>query len=236
MANCSDASGVIRFPKEFVEKVFLNSKEEYVHFIEHFENTFGKTYDGVWLNDDENHDDFVPNNEFAVSFNGVGKWDFQNNLSWFNKTFCKEYPIDELLLDKSEKKIKENALLNRWKNNPELSIIFDYADMEPGCEYLAEVVTEINYKNIQNEEINDLDYTKENIVSLGFYDKYECVDIKEIDYETYKYYLEKWNFTIPEEKLEDSYNYFIDAYGESRFVLNDDFYDFLFQTEQQYVD
>ncbi len=234
MANISDASGCINIPKEFIEKVFLNSKEEYLIFIKHFRNTLENKYYSTTLCD-EAEEEWYPE-EMSISFYAEGKWSYQNNLHWFHWYFCKFYSIDECLVN--EEKLKVNEMLQRWKNNPDLYILFEYIDFEPGEPFLVEENVKVPFdKNEMIFETKDYEITKENMVKLNLYNACDCVDIsKEVTFEKFwqdidhcitTYEKNKGLFNYSDEKKHEIYDQFIKEHGLTEFITTYSYYDLL---------
>lgn len=218
MANISDAKGYINISKKFIEKVFLNSKKEYMLFTEHFRKTMEEEvyYSTTITDEEENFDE----TGISIPFYAEGRWSFQNNLNWFNERFCVLYPVDEVLLD--EHKLETNEMLQRWKDDPELYITFEFTDFEIGEPFLYEGIVKINFKEICSSSYHDYEVTKENLVKLDYYDIYGCVDIKkEVTFE--KFYEDanscSKSFSDYDHKLQKrAYDDFMKDYGEMRFM------------------
>lgn len=171
MANCSNAIGEIYFEKEFIEKVLLNSPEIFLLWCEHFENTFGKTYYDVDIFYEKT--ETVPE---SIPFRGTGKWQFSRNLEWFNHSFNIKFEVEDFI--KNESKIQIQEMLERWKENSECKIIFEYSDYEPAEPMLTEQTVEIHYDEILETQQESYEVTVENLVMLNQYGKGDLFDLK----------------------------------------------------------
>lgn len=141
------------------------------------------------------------NNYFIYddNFNATGRWSFESNVSCF---------LDSLEFEDNDseeiKKLKKQCQKEKYE------IQFDINDEENGCQFIVSAIASINYdpekdiKNYTYDVTADYDYTVENLIKLGFYDKGEIIS--------------------PSYLIDNYDNYFNEKYGKNDviFIKNKD--------------
>ncbi|TCD53859.1 hypothetical protein EJ419_06295 [Alloscardovia theropitheci] len=149
MANLSDANGTMTVISHNPSTAFMFVNEYRKQAGDWFYNTIisdtieaATTRDGATV--------------ITVSFTGTGRWAYSENIAWtFNILTDKEYrdKIDPMIL----------AVLEQAP----ISVTYDYADFEPGCEILYTQKVTVTYDNgtISTDVIehNQYDYTLDNL-------------------------------------------------------------------------
>ena len=105
--------------------------------------------------------------------------------------------MDCLELDSSDPDDIKEAKLNA--QNQYYRIEFEIKDEEPGCQMLYEATATIEYNpetkksNISYDITQEYDYTRDNLIKVGFYSKYELFSINDV-IENFDDYTDYWGY------------------------------------------
>lgn len=196
MANLSNADGTITIKAKSTNAIYnlllaqnhVESKYEYQTQITASKSDSLKLKSDIEKNSFTNKDGLTV---FSDSFYGIGRWSFENNVNWF---------MDCLELNSSDPDDIKEAKLNA--QNQYYRIEFEIKDEEPGCQILYEATATIEYNpetkksNISYDIIQEYDYSRENLIKLGFYTEDEIYSVNDVinnfdDYTDYWGYDEK---------------------------------------------
>lgn len=180
MANLSDAHGTITIKAKSKEAIYnLLLVQNYVESeYEYHTQIRASNSDSLKLKSEIENNSFTNKDGFTVfsdSFYGIGRWSFESNVNWF---------MDCLELDSSDPEDIKEAKLNA--QNQYYHIEFDIKDEEPGCEMLYEATATIEYdpetkkSNISFDTIQRYDYTRDNLIKVGFYSEGELFSINDV--------------------------------------------------------
>lgn len=180
MANLSNAHGTITIKAKSKEAIYnLLLVQNYVESeYEYRTQIMASNSDSLKLKSDIKNNSFTTKDGFTVfsdSFYGIGRWSFENNVNWF---------MDCLEPDSSDpddiKEAKAKAQTEYYR------IEFDIKDEEPGCEMLYEATATIEYNpetkksNISFDTTQRYDYTRDNLIKVGFYYEDEIFSINDV--------------------------------------------------------
>lgn len=196
MANLSNADGTITIKAKSTNAIYnlllaqnyVESEYEYQTQITASKSDSLKLKSDIEKNSFTNKDGLTA---FSDSFYGIGRWSFENNVNWF---------MDCLELNSSDPDDIKEAKLNA--QNQYYRIEFEIKDEEPGCQILYEATATIEYNpetkksNISYDIIQEYDYSRENLIKLGFYTEDEIYSVNDVinnfdDYTDYWGYDEK---------------------------------------------
>lgn len=196
MANLSNADGTITIKAKSTNAIYnlllaqnhVESEYEYQTQITASKSDSLKLKSDIEKNSFTNKDGLTV---FSDSFYGIGRWSFENNVNWF---------MDCLELNSSDPDDIKEAKLNA--QNQYYRIEFEIKDEEPGCQILYEATATIEYNpetkksNISYDIIQEYDYSRENLIKLGFYTEDEIYSVNDVinnfdDYTDYWGYDEK---------------------------------------------
>ena len=191
MANLSNADGTITIKAKSTEAIYnLLLAQNYVESeYEYHTQIRASNSDSLKLKSEIENNSFTNKDGLTVfsdSFYAVGRWSFENNINWFMD--CLE-PDSSDPEDIKEAKVKAQ--------NEYYHIEFDIKDEEPGCEMLYEATATIEYNpetkksNISFDTIQRYDYTRDNLIKVGFYSEYELCSINDI-IENFDDYTNDW--------------------------------------------
>ena len=125
---------------------------------------------------------------YTDTFYGIGRWSFECNVNWF---------MDCLELDSNDPDDIKEAKLKA--QNEYYLIKFEIKDEECGYEMLYEATATIEYNpktkksNISYDIIQEYDYTRDNLIKLGFYTKDEIYSINDV-IENFDDYTDDWGY------------------------------------------
>lgn len=191
MANLSNADGTITIKAKSTEAIYnLLLAQNYVESeYEYHTQIRASNSDSLKLKSEIEHNSFTNKDGFTVfsdSFYGIGRWSFESNVNWF---------MDCLEPDSSDpddiKEAKAKA------QNEYYRIEFNIKDEEPGCEMLYEAIATIEYNpetkksNISFDTIQRYDYTRDNLIKIGFYTEGELFSINDV-IENFDDYTDYW--------------------------------------------
>ena len=196
MANLSNADGTITIKAKSTNAIYnLLLAQNYVESeYEYQTQIIASKSDSLKLKSDIEKNSFTNKDGLTVfsdSFYGIGRWSFENNVNWF---------MDCLELNSSDPDDIKEAKLNA--QNQYYRIEFEIKDEEPGCQILYEATATIEYNpetkksNISYDIIQEYDYSRENLIKLGFYTEDEIYSVNDVinnfdDYTDYWGYDEK---------------------------------------------
>lgn len=179
MANISSAFGTISIKGTQTQvELIMNLLEKYASHWEY----------NICL-DSPSVQPFIPNEknivEYIGSFTGLGRWTFSNNVrnlfNWLNESILFEDDAEEIAVWQKFLSYKEQ----------EISLTFDFIDVEGGCDVLCQEVLSIkihpeemgggdvscfNFNPFTASVVEELkfesyDFTAENLVLLGMYNE-----------------------------------------------------------------
>lgn len=191
MANISNADGTITIKAKSTEAIYnLLLVQRYAESnCEYYTDIASSSLGSKELKSDIENNSFTNKDGLTVfsdSFYGIGRWSFESNVNWF---------MDCLEPDSSDpddiKEAKAKA------QNQYYRIEFDIKDEEPGCEMLYEAIATIEYNpetkksNISFDTIQRYDYTRDNLIKVGFYTEGELFSINDV-IENFDDYTDYW--------------------------------------------
>lgn len=180
MANLSCASGYITLTtatkedlKDFIFLHVLSEKNAYydttIDGIEFLEPTI-EDYEYLDVRIDEHKDEeIITDDSYQVTFMfyADGRWNFENNLTWFFGCLERDYDDDAI-----------NALRDNLKTQT-IKAFFDYTDYDDGCDFIVEQKILLTYdKGTITKDVQESDesaFTVEALLEKNIYDKYEIV-------------------------------------------------------------
>lgn len=191
MANLSNADGTITIKAKSTDAIYnLLLAQNYVESeYEYRTQITASNSNSVKLKSDIENNSFTNKNGFTVfsdTFYGIGRWSFESNVNWF---------MDCLQIDSSDLEYIKEAKLKAQKEY--YRIEFEIRDEEPGCEMLYEATATIVYNpetkksNISYDIIQEYDYTRDNLIKVGFYTDDELFSINDI-IENFDDYTDYW--------------------------------------------
>lgn len=201
MANLSCASGYLTLTtttkedlKDFIFLHVLSEKNAYydttIDGIEFLEPTI-EDYEYLDVRIDEHKDkEVITDNNYQVTFMfyANGRWNFENNLTWFFDCLERDYDDDAI-----------NALRDNLKTQT-IKAFFKYTDYEQGCEFIVDQEILLTYnkgtitKDVQIS--NEYDYTVENLVNKDIYDPYEIFSERYLK-DHYDNFVNQWQTEDP---------------------------------------
>lgn len=192
MANLSNADGTITIKAKSTEAIYnLLLAQNYVESeYEYHTQIRASNSDSLKLKSEIENNSFTNKDGLTVfsdSFYAVGRWSFENNINWFMD--CLE-PDSNDPDDIKEAKLKAQ--------NEYYLITFEIKDEECGCEMLYEATATIEYNpetkksNISYDVIQEYDYTRDNLIKLGFYAECEICSINDV-IENFNNYTDYWD-------------------------------------------
>ena len=183
MANMSDAHGYLYLegewqPQQIKKLAYILYVQDFLHYNIHFSADF---------QDFENR----LQSEFGAPFSGAGRWHFGNNLDslkyWYevgekdwNKRIIFPLALDMITYDEYLKMARElfndMAVYN-------LKLVWEYMDLEPGCDFLIACIGE--HVSSFDSEIsgNTLNYTENVVQGYDCNLKNQCEIFLECDYD-----------------------------------------------------
>ena len=193
MANLSNADGTITIKAKSTDAIYnllLAQRYAEAEYEYHTQITASNS-NSVKLKSDIENNSFTNKNGFTVfsdTFYGIGRWSFESNVNWF---------MDCLQIDSSDPEYIKEAKLKAQKEY--YRIEFEIRDEEPGCEMLYEATATIEYNpetkkpNISYNIIQEYDYTRDNLIKVGFYTDDELFSINDI-IENFDDYTDYWGY------------------------------------------
>lgn len=193
MANLSNADGTITIKAKSTEAIYnLLLAQNYVESeYEYHTQIRASNSDSLKLKSEIENNSFTNKDGFTVfsdSFYGIGRWSFENNVNWF---------MDCLELDSSDPDDIKEAKLNA--QNQYYRIEFEIKDEEPGCQILYEATAIIEYNpetkksNISYDIIQEYDYSRDNLIKLGFYTEDEIYSVNDV-INNFDNYTDYWGY------------------------------------------
>lgn len=193
MANLSNADGTITIKAKSTDAIYnLLLAQNYVESeYEYRTQITASNSNSVKLKSDIENNSFTNKNGFTVfsdTFYGIGRWSFESNVNWF---------MDCLQIDSSDPEYIKEAKLKAQKEY--YRIEFEIRDEEPGCEMLYEATATIEYNpetkksNISYDIIQEYNYTRDNLIKVGFYTDDELFSINDI-IENFDDYTDYWGY------------------------------------------
>lgn len=193
MANLSNADGTITIKAKSTDAIYnLLLAQNYVESeYEYRTQITASNSNSVKLKSDIENNSFTNKNGFTVfsdTFYGIGRWSFECNVNWF---------MDCLELDSHDPDDIKEAKLKA--QNEYYLIQFEIKDEECGCEMLYEATATIEYNpetkksNISYDIIQEYDYTRDNLIKVGFYTDDELFSINDI-IENFDDYTDYWGY------------------------------------------
>lgn len=191
MANLSNADGTITIKAKSTEAIYnLLLAQRYVDSQYDYQTVLTTSeISSTELKSDIENNSFTNQENLKVytdTFYGIGRWSFENNINWF---------MNCLEPDSSDPNDIKEAKLNA--QNQYYRIEFDIKDEEPGCEMLYEAIATIEYNpqtkksNISFDTIQRYDYTRDNLIAVGFYTEGELFSINDV-IENFDDYTDYW--------------------------------------------
>ena len=191
MANLSNADGTITIKAKSTEAIYnLLLAQRYVDSQYDYQTVLSTSkISSKELKLDIENNSFTNQENLKVytdTFYGIGRWSFESNINWFMD--CLE-PDSSDPDDIKEAKVKAQ--------NEYYRIEFDIKDEEPGCEMLYEAIATIEYNpetkksNISFDTIQRYDYTRDNLIEVGFYAEGELFSINDV-IENFDDYTDYW--------------------------------------------
>ena len=191
MANLSNADGTITIKAKSTEAIYnLLLAQRYVDSQYDYQTVLSTSkISSKELKLDIENNSFTNQENLKVytdTFYGIGRWSFESNINWFMD--CLE-PDSSDPDDIKEAKVKAQ--------NEYYRIEFDIKDEEPGCEMLYEAIATIEYNpetkksNISFDTIQRYDYTRDNLIEVGFYTEGELFSINDV-IENFDDYTDYW--------------------------------------------
>lgn len=192
MANLSNADGTITIKAKSTDAIYnLLLVQRYVESkYEYYTDIASSSLGSKELRSDIETNRFINSDNLVVytdSFYAVGRWSFENNVNWFMG--CLE-PDSSDPEDIKEAKLKAQ--------NEYYLIKFEIKDEECGCGVLYEATATIEYNpetkksNISYDVIQEYDYTRDNLIKLGFYTEDELCSINDV-IENFDKYTSEWD-------------------------------------------
>ena len=193
MANLSNADGTITIKAKSTDAIYnlllaqRYAEAEYEYRTELTSSNLSATK----LKSDIENISFTNQENLKVytdTFYGIGRWSFENNVNWF---------MDCLEPDSSDpddiKEAKAKA------QNEYYHIKFDIKDEEPGCQILYEATADIEYNpetkksNISYDITQEYDYSRDNLIKLGFYTEDEIYSVNDV-INNFDNYTDYWGY------------------------------------------
>ena len=193
MANLSNADGTITIKAKSTDAIYnLLLAQRYADAqYEYRTELTSSNLNTTELKSDIKNISFTNQENLKVytdTFYGIGRWSFECNVNWF---------MDCLELDSHDPDYIKEAKLKA--QNEYYLIKFEIKDEECGCEMLYEANATIEYNpetkksNISYDIIQEYDYTRDNLIKLGFYTKDEIYSINDV-IENFDDYTDYWGY------------------------------------------
>lgn len=193
MANLSNADGTITIKAKSTDAIYnLLLAQRYAEAeYEYRTELTSSNLNATKLKSDIENISFTNQENLKVytdTFYGIGRWSFESNVNWF---------MDCLQIDSSDPEYIKEAKLKAQKEY--YRIEFEIRDEEPGCEMLYEATATIEYNpetkksNISYDIIQEYDYTRDNLIKVGFYTDDELFSINDI-IENFDDYTDYWGY------------------------------------------
>lgn len=193
MANLSNADGTITIKAKSTDAIYnLLLAQRYAEAEYEYRTEFtSSNLSATKLKSDIENISFTNQENLKVytdTFYGIGRWSFESNVNWF---------MDCLKPDSNDPYNIKEAKLKAQKEY--YHIQFEIKDEEPGCEMLYEATATIEYNpeskksNISYDIIQEYDYTRDNLIKVGFYTDDELFSINDI-IENFDDYTDYWGY------------------------------------------
>ena len=193
MANLSNADGTITIKAKSTDAIYnLLLAQRYAEAEYEYQTVLtSSNLNATELKSDIENISFTNQENLKVytdTFYGIGRWSFECNVNWF---------MDCLELDSNDPDDIKEAKLKAQKEY--YHIQFEIRDEEPGCEMLYEATATIEYNpetkksNISYDIIQEYDYTRDNLIKVGFYTDDELFSINDI-IENFDDYTDYWGY------------------------------------------
>lgn len=191
MANLSNADGTITIKAKSTDAIYnLLLAQRYADAqYEYRTELTSSNLNATELKSDIENISFTNQENLKVytdTFYGIGRWSFECNVNWF---------MDCLELDSHDPDDIKEAKLKA--QNEYYLIQFEIKDEECGCEMLYEATATIEYNpetkksNISYDIIQEYDYTRDNLIKVGFYTDDELFSINDV-IENFDNYTDYW--------------------------------------------
>lgn len=191
MANLSNADGTITIKAKSTDAIYnLLLAQNYAEAEYEYQTVLtSSNLNATELKSDIENISFTNQENLKVytdTFYGIGRWSFECNVNWF---------MDCLQIDSSDPEYIKEAKLKAQKEY--YRIEFEIRDEEPGCEMLYEATATIEYNpetkksNISYDIIQEYDYTRDNLIKVGFYTDDELFSINDV-IENFDNYTDYW--------------------------------------------
>lgn len=171
MANISDAGGTIT----------IKAKKDVAESLAYLIKCTQELGDySTYLDFDEKKGivdgDEVAENEYEFTFNGFGRWTYENNIeNFYNWIKHDVYSKDlESYYERNDIDIVELKNLFETIKDNDWEIEFDFTDAESGCAVLYQATCLLSHKAGEDKaeftelECTGYDYTNENLIKLDF--------------------------------------------------------------------